>query len=140
MDSPQDKPEEGKERGLKTSTIVFMIVVAVFFDLLQWALVFIFMGWLAGIFAGLTFYVWFKTYGISFMKPKKALAMGGGFIIEMLPVISSLPAWTAAVTVITLDSKLKKVLPPSLAKTANVLEGKKPKTMDIVGNKDKIAA
>jgi len=103
-------PEE-KEKGLENHTIVFMIVVALFYDALQLALAFAFMDWLVGIFAFLTFYVWFKMKGMSFMKPKRALVMGGGFIIEIIPVLSILPAWTLAVTILALDSKIKKVVP-----------------------------
>ena len=66
------------------------------------------MGWLVGIFAGLTFYVWFKQYGVSFMKPKRMFAFGGASLIEMLPIpfLADLPAWTAAVSYLALSSKL----------------------------------
>ena len=106
--------QEDNNKGLGNRTLVFMLVVAIFFDILQWLLVFIFMGWLVGIFAGLTFYVWFKMRGQSFMKPKRFLTFGGTFIIEAIPVISSLPAWTAAITILALDSKIKKIIPKPL--------------------------
>ena len=104
-------PEEKKEEGLKNHTIILMICVALFFDALQWLLAFVFMDWLAGFFAFLTFFVWFKMYKISFMKPKRALVMAGGFLIEIIPFLAALPAWTAAVTIVALDSKVKKVVP-----------------------------
>ena len=103
---PEDK------KGLDNATIALMIGVALFFDALQWLLGWIFMGWLASIFAGLTFYVWFKIRGMSFMKPKRLGVFGGSFIVELIPVVGDiLPTWTAAITYLALDSKIKKVVP-----------------------------
>ena len=101
-------PDEKKEAGLKSTTVVLMIIVAIFFDALQFLLGFIYMGWLAGIFAGLTFYLWFKIHGISFMKPKRFLAFGGASLIEMIPIpfLADLPAWTAAVSYLALSKKV----------------------------------
>ena len=103
--------EENKEKGLKSTTVVLMIAVALFFDALQALLTFIFMGWLAGIFAGLTFYLWFKIHGISFMKPKRLMAFGGASLIEIIPFLSALPAWTFAVSYLAISSKLKSIIP-----------------------------
>ena len=102
---------QGEKKGLNNTTIALMISVALFFDALQWLLAFIFMGWLVTIFAGLTFYVWFKIRGMSFMKPKRFATFGGSFIVELIPVIGDvLPTWTASITYLALDSKIKKVL------------------------------
>ncbi|OHB05806.1 MAG: hypothetical protein A3B16_00430 [Candidatus Zambryskibacteria bacterium RIFCSPLOWO2_01_FULL_45_43] len=87
-----------------------MICVAVFFDILQWLLAFVFMDWLAGFFAFMTFFVWFKIRGMSFMKPKRLLTFGGASLIEIIPWLSALPAWTAAIVILALDSKVKKVV------------------------------
>lgn len=104
--------EENKEKGLKNHTIVFMICVALFYDVLQWLLGWLLMGWLVTIFYGLTFYVWFKSYGISFMTPKRFAAFGGSFIIELIPIVGDiLPTCTATVIYLILDSKIKKVVP-----------------------------
>ncbi len=85
-----------------------MIAVALFFDFLQFILSFIYLGWALGIVAGLTFYVWFKIHGISFMKPKRFLAFGGAALVEMIPIpfLADLPAWTAAVAYLALQSKI----------------------------------
>ncbi|MBI2086783.1 MAG: hypothetical protein HYT69_01265 [Candidatus Zambryskibacteria bacterium] len=104
-------PDEKKEKGLKTNTVVLMISVAFFFDALQALLTFIFMGWLVGIFAALTFYVWFRTHEISFMKPKRLFAFGGASVAEIIPFVSALPAWTAAVSYLALQSKIQEVIP-----------------------------
>ena len=100
-----------QEKGLKNTTISLMIAVALFFDALQALLTLIFMGWLVGIFAALTFYVWFKSHGISFMKPKRLFAFGGATIAEVIPFLSVLPAWTAAVSYLALQSKIQEVIP-----------------------------
>ena len=104
-------PEEKKETGLKNHTIVFMVVVALFYDALQWLLAFIFMDWLVSIFAYLTFFLWFRLNGISFMKPKRLLTAGGSFVLEIFPWVATLPALTGAVIFIALDSKIKKIAP-----------------------------
>lgn len=100
-----------EKKGLNNTTIVFMIAVALFYDALQVLLTFIFMGWLVGIFAGLTFYVWFKMKGLNFITPKRIGTFSGAFLIEVIPFLSALPAWTAAVVVLALDSKIKKIAP-----------------------------
>jgi len=102
--------EGAKEKGLTNTTVVLMICVALFYDALQWLLGWIFMGWLVTIYAGLTFYVWFKIKGISFMKLKRLATFSGSFIIELIPVIGDvLPAWTASIVYLAIDSKIKKV-------------------------------
>ena len=100
----------GEKKGLNNTTIALMVSVALFYDALQWLLGWIFMGWLVTIFAGLTFYVWFKMRGMSFMSPKRFTAFGGSFIVEFIPVIGDvLPAWTACIVYLALDSKIKKI-------------------------------
>ena len=101
----------GEEKGLNNTAIVLMVCTALLFDVLQWLLAFILMDWLAGFFALLTFYVWFKMRGMSFMKPKRLLTFGGASLIEIIPWLSALPAWTAAIVVLALDSKIKKLVP-----------------------------
>ncbi|MDO8728875.1 MAG: hypothetical protein Q7K26_03165 [bacterium] len=112
-----------EKKGLDNITITLMIIVALFYDALQILLAFIFLGWVVGIFAGLTFYVWFKRRGLSFMKPKRFLTFGITSVIEMVPSLliplSALPTWTAAITYLALDSKLKKVLPTSAQKATS---------------------
>lgn len=122
-----DEENNQKQKGLKSHTIVFMIVVALFFDVLQWFLTFVFMGWLASIFAFLTFYVWFKLYGISFMTPKRAMAMGAGFIIELIPILNILPGWTVVVIYLTLEEKARNVVSkvPGGQIVANAIPGGK---------------
>ncbi|MEX0919412.1 MAG: hypothetical protein WDZ64_01525 [Parcubacteria group bacterium] len=100
-----------KEKEIKSTTVVFMISTAFFFDVLQWLLTFIFMGWLVSVFAFLTFYVWFKMYGMNFMTPKRFGAMGGGFIIELIPVLNVIPAWTFVVSFLALEKRAQAIIP-----------------------------
>ncbi len=100
-----------KEQGLGNPTIIFMFVVAIFFDVTQWLLAFIFMDWLVSIFAYLTFFLWFKLKGISFMKPKRLVVAGTSFLLEIIPFVAALPALTGAVVITALDSKIKKIVP-----------------------------
>ena len=110
-----------EKKGLDNTTIALMIIVAFFYDALQMLLAFIFLGWVVGIFAGLTFYIWFKIHGLNFMKPKRFLTFGIASIIEMFPIIplSALPAWTLAIVILALDSKIKQVLPASAQKATS---------------------
>lgn len=114
-----------EQKELNNTTITLMIGTAVFYDALQALLTLIFMGWLVGIFAGLTFYVWFKSYGISFMKPKRFVTFSGSFLIEIIPFLSILPAWTLAITFLALETKIKKVLPKSVQKVVSSTPGLK---------------
>jgi hypothetical protein len=105
----QEQQKQG-EKGLENHTVALMIATALLFDAIQILLTFVLMGWIVGFFAFLTFYIWFKIHGISFMKPKRALTMGASFIIEVIPFVSVLPAWTLAVTILALDTKIKRVV------------------------------
>lgn len=98
-----------KERRIGNTAAGLMVGTALMVDLLQWLLGFIYMDWVAGIFAGLTFYVWFKTYGMSFTSPKRLFAFGGASVVEMIPIpfVSELPAWTGAVVYLILNNRVK---------------------------------
>jgi len=107
--------EKSKEKGLKPHTVVFMIAVALFVDFLQFLLGFIYMGWLVGIFAGLTFWLWFKLNGVSigFSKPGRIIGFAGTSLVEMIPIplLAGLPAWSAFVITLALKNKLQEVIP-----------------------------
>ncbi len=102
---------EKQEKGLSSATVGLMIGTALFFDFLQFLLGFIYLGWLVGIFAGLTFWFWFRTKGIhiGFGKPKRLAFFGLASLIEMLPIplLADLPAWTAYVVPLALSNKFK---------------------------------
>lgn len=100
-------------RQLKDTTIGLMISVALFYDGLQALLQLIpvagqILAGLVAIFAFLTFWLWFRLNGIKFSTPKRSAVMGTGFIIELIPILNILPAWTLAVAIIVADLKVKK--------------------------------
>lgn len=104
-------PQENQNQELKTHTIVFMVVVALFFDALGALFTPIAMYWVVTIVAYLTFFVWFRLYGITFLKPKRLVTAGGSLIVELIPIINVLPAITLAVAIIALEAKAKKIVP-----------------------------
>lgn len=105
------KEEKKESKGLGNTTLILMISTAIFFDVLQWLLAFVFMDWFVSIFAFLTFYVWYKMRGLKFTTVKRAGTMASAFIVEIVPFLAMLPAWTTAVVILGLDSKIKKVVP-----------------------------
>ncbi len=119
------------ENKISDSEAFLMIGVALFFDALQ-AL----FGWvpiignvlaaLVGIFAFLTFFLWFYTNGIKMLTPKRLTSMIGGGIIEMVPYLNILPAWTMVVVYLIGTTKIKEIAKkhPTLAKGAMVAGAK----------------
>lgn len=60
--------------------------------------------------AGATFYLWFRFNGVKFTTPKRALSFGGGFLLEFIPILNALPAWTLAVILVIGTTRLPKVI------------------------------
>lgn len=65
---------------------------------------------LLSVVAWLTFYVWFKMHGVHFHTAKRAVTMGAGFLIELIPVLNILPAWTLAVILIFMTARMPKIV------------------------------
>lgn len=74
----------------------------------------------------MTFFLWFKMHGISMMTPKrlKALAIGG--IVELVPFLNILPAWTGVVVYLIGTTKIKEIASkhPALSNIAMGASGK----------------
>lgn len=100
---------------------VLIISVAVFFDLVQ-ALIDVFhfipvvgnifamvATWLVSAVAFFIFWFWFMLYGVHFNTTKRVASMGGGFLIELIPVLNALPAWTLAVILVILTARMPKI-------------------------------
>ncbi len=104
-----------EERGLSNATIFFMIVVALFFDAIQ---IVIQLAIVAGqiisevlnVVVFLIFFLWFMIHGIRFLKPKRLLAFGGGFLVEAM-TLGILPVWTISVAITALDARVGKIVP-----------------------------
>lgn len=106
------KPEPADQ--LSFGTIFLMIGTAMFFDVFQAISGFIvfdfgLIGNMITFFAFMTFWFWFWTKGIKFNRPSRALTFGGATIIEFIPWVNMLPAWTLAVVIIIGTTKAKKV-------------------------------
>lgn len=86
---------------INKSTAVMMVCVAGFIDLIQFLLNFIpLVGWviiwIINAIVWLTFYIWFRARGINF-NSKKSTNLAGAFVLEFIPIVDALPAWTFAV-------------------------------------------
>jgi len=76
-----------------------------------------FVNWLISIFAWMTFFLWFMLKGIKFTKnPKKIFTFMGGSLMEIIPIVASLPAWTATITTIIFMERAENKLKSSLGK------------------------
>lgn len=121
---------EEKKNQISDVTIFLMIFTALCFDGIQ-AII----GWipffgnvLAGlfsIFVFLTFFLWFKIHGITMLTPKRLTAMIGGGLIELVPFINILPAWTGVVIYLIGTTKIRELAEkhPKLAKGAVLVGG-----------------
>lgn len=110
------------EKPISNFSAVLMVAVAVIFDLLQFflnllhfipaignAVAFVTTSILT-IIAWLTFYIWFKTKGVTFNTSKRMLSLGGGFLIELIPILNALPAWTLSVVIIIGSTRIPAIL------------------------------
>ncbi len=99
-----------------SSTMFLMLFVAILYDFAQLIVNFVplagqILSFIITIFAFLTFFLWFKFYGRSFTSPKRALAMGAGVVIEIIPILSVLPGWTVSVIFLIGIEKIQKTIP-----------------------------
>lgn len=108
-----------------------MFFTSLFFDAFQ-ALV----GWIpyignviAGLisfFAFMTFWLWFHMKGVKMMTPKRFGSLGLGAVIETIPFINLIPAWTMVVAYLIGTTKIKEVVGdnPVLSKGVNMIKTK----------------
>ncbi|KND48335.1 MAG: hypothetical protein AB198_02480, partial [Parcubacteria bacterium C7867-003] len=102
------------ETQIKDTTAILMIGTALFFDLLQAVL-----GWIPvvgniladamSMFIFLTFLLWFWMNGIKMITPKRLTSLMGGGVIEMIPYLNLLPAWTLVVVYLIGTTKIKEL-------------------------------
>lgn len=103
--------EEEKEKGLRVTTVWFMITVALFFDALQGILTPVGIGLFVPVIAYPTFLLWFWLHGINFLTAENRLTLGIGALVEFIPGIGILPAFTGTIARIALTNKLQEVIP-----------------------------
>jgi hypothetical protein len=87
---------------ISAATGAFMLIMALLFDFLQFIVGFIpvigqVIGTVLGAAAGGTFWFWFKIKGVELWN-KKGATLGLGALVEVIPVLGMLPAWTLAVS------------------------------------------
>lgn len=111
-----------------------MIIVAIFIDIvlallnlipvLGWVLI-----WIINVPVWLMFFIWFRIKGIHFRSAKRVLTMSGGFLLEMIPILNVLPAWTLMVVLIVGSVKAQD-LATKMGVPASVVQkvGKTPQT------------
>lgn len=85
-----------------------MIATAVTIDILQGFLALMIIGLvlntIIGIFAWIIFFVWSKILGVNFLDRggQKAIVYFGGGVLEFIPLLNILPAWTLTIVLTTL--------------------------------------
>lgn len=94
-----------------------MILVAIGIDLIQFGVNFIpilgqVISMMITFVAGLLYYIWFKTHGISFTSWKKMLGAGTVGLSSFIPVWNDMPEWTIGViwTILSNGSSVMRTL------------------------------
>lgn len=91
------------EPRIDSGTMQFMIIVAFGFDFFQGIILAMpFVGFiiapLIGLFAWLTFFVWFHKHGITLTDSlARFIIINSAFLFELVPGINILPFWTLSV-------------------------------------------
>ena len=86
-----------------------MIGVAALYDATQGLIEFSLFGfgftvnWIISVWAWLTFYTWFKIYGVSFLNFRRGATLNSSFLIELFPILAVIPSWTLAVLLLVLS-------------------------------------
>lgn len=111
-------------------TSILMVILALIYDGAQALIEIITLGlagWLINplidIWAFMSFYTWFKFKEVSFMKPSKALTMGGSFFIEMFPFLNDLPTWTLGVIIMLAQIYAEDIVASASPETLKSLSG-----------------
>lgn len=106
MENDENKKERPKLR-IHVFIAMLMVGVALVYDGAQ-NLVDLFsfglLGWiinpLISFWSFMTFFTWFSLLGVSYAKPGKALTVGASSLIEVLPLLSNVPAITLSVIIL----------------------------------------
>ncbi|TSC70551.1 MAG: hypothetical protein CEO12_272 [Parcubacteria group bacterium Gr01-1014_46] len=128
-----------KEPQIKDTVAFLMIFTALFFDALQ-ALI----GWIPmvgnvisdviSIFVFMTFLLWFHMYGVKMMTPKRFTSLGLGGVIEMIPYVNLLPAWTLVVIYLIGTTKIKELFEKNPGVAGSIFRlGEKIKNLNKTG-------
>ena len=116
--------EKIKKGQISKKDFILMLSVAIFFDII-FGLIQIIPG-VGSVAASvfnviplMLFFIWYRLLGVDFANPKKSISFFGASIIEIIPGVNILPAWTAEITYMYILQK-KDVI---LAKAAGAVGG-----------------
>ena len=107
-----------------------MIAVGFIYDATQGVIEFSLFGfgftvnWIITIWAWLTFYTWFKIYGVSFLNPRRGAVLNTSFLLEIFPFLAVIPSWTLAVLLLVLSVRAEdfvKQVAPAIAAVAKTI-------------------
>jgi hypothetical protein len=127
--SPANKPSAPKptdtqagEQRIKIPMAILMVGVALIFDAIQFVLLYFNALLGAGtvidfvvssvvtFWASAIFWVWFKWKGVNYFDKnaaKKMLIMFGSFIVELVPLLDAIPAITAGVIALIIQTRIE---------------------------------
>ncbi|MEI6480378.1 MAG: hypothetical protein WCO12_02540 [bacterium] len=129
---PQEQkrsPEQTKPEP-KITKILFakMLAVAIFFDVSLGAIQLIpvagsIMASVFNVVPLTVFFIWYKIEGTSFSNPKKAISFFGASLIEFIPLVNALPAWSAEITYMYILDKKDVILEKAAGAAGGVAGG-----------------
>ncbi|HEY0220967.1 MAG TPA: hypothetical protein VGC58_01960 [Candidatus Paceibacterota bacterium] len=108
-----------EEPELKDGTRWLMRGTAIFFDLISCVPGF---NEVTLIFGNMTFFLWGTMHGINFIKPKNLKRFIPEIIVEIIPVVSIIPAFSIAVFLMTSKNKTIKTMAQNTPTKNNVLK------------------
>lgn len=125
---PIPAEQEQKRERIKKWMAACLIIVAGCVDAAQALLTALAIGAVLGpvisAVAWFGFWVWFMILGVSFVSnPKKLLTMGTAGVLEVVPVLGALPAFTAGIA-ITVFMTMAEDKGGIIGKAAGALQGK----------------
>ena len=120
----QEEQKNEVKQPLSVTDFILMLVVALMFDgVLSLIQLIVVVGSVASsvfnVVPAMLFFIWFYLKGISFAKKKNSLSFFGATLIEFIPVLNILPAWTSEVVAMYIMQKKDAIL----AKAAGLAGG-----------------
>ncbi len=126
--TPQQPQPESPKPKITKMLFAKMLAVAIFFDVTLGAIQLIpvagsIMASVFNIVPLTVFFIWYKIEGISFSNPKKAISFFGASLIEFIPLVNALPAWSAEITYMYILDKKDVILEKAAGVAGGVAGG-----------------
>jgi hypothetical protein len=120
-----DKNSKDTKPKISKKDFALLLFVAIFFDVVLSAIQLIpFVGSVASMVFNVIpltlFYIFYSQLGISFSNPKKAISFWGAGIIEFIPIVNIIPAWTAEVIFMYVLQRKEEILAKAVGVVGNV--------------------